>query len=202
MSAQLLGRSSLLVAAAVVLSACSPDSASSPLAPAASVERPSLEVVRPPVLASTLDRHMSLDGILWVTQVIGPEGGEFKIKAAGLKVEVPAGAVSEPTLFTAVALPGDAYAYAFGPHGKQFAKPLHMQQDLPNKALDRLPHGTRLEIAYFASTSQLDQTVGEVVVNEFLPVAVDVKRSKLTWDVSHFSGYVVSSGRKGTITAY
>lgn len=195
-----IGRAGLLAVVAAVASACSTDRAESPLSPTASTTGPRLEVVRPPVLAATLSRSTPLGETITVSAVIGPEGGEFKIKQAGLKVEVPAGAVSRPTTFTATAIAGDAYAYDFGPHGIRFAKPLEMEQQFNKKEREMLPRSARLEVAYFARTAQLDVADDEVVVNEFLPLTVDVKRNKLKWEVEHFSGYVISMGRKGTVS--
>src|SRR5688500_16466030 len=58
-------------------------------------------------------------------RLIGPAGGTVSL--AGFEVNVPAGAVAKPTLFT-IKLPADKtraqYVWAeFGPHGQTFAVP-------------------------------------------------------------------------------
>jgi hypothetical protein len=55
-------------------------------------------------------------------------------------------------------------------------------------------HGT-VEAAYFASPEQLDEGTDTALVDEFLPVSADLTNAKLKFDVGHFSGYMLSSGR-------
>ena len=180
----------LLVAVAV---GCS--DRSSPVAP---IETPVLEVVDPAVNAAVLHRNKPLRSWEWAAVTIGPAGGELTIPAAGLKVKVPEGAVSAPIQFTAVAIPGDIVAYVFGPHGTTFAKPLTVKQSLRETELfraRRLPQG--LEAGYFADWRQIDLRNDQVLINEFLPVTVDQHGAVITWEVSHFSGYMLSTGRRG-----
>ncbi len=180
----------LLVVAAV---GCS--DRSSPVAP---VEAPSLEIVDPAVNADALHRNKALRTWEWAAVTIGPEGGELTIPRAGLKLKVPEGAVSEPIQFTAVAVPGDIVAYVFGPHGTTFAKPLTVKQSLRETELFRAKRMPRsLEAGYFADWRQIDLRNSEVLINEFLPVTVDQHGANITWEVTHFSGYMLSTGRKG-----
>ena len=181
----------LLVFATV---ACS-DRSSSPMAPS---EKPVLEIVDPAVNADALHRNKPLRTWEWAAVTIGPEGGELTIPAAGLKVRVPEGAVSEPIQFTAIAVPGDIVAYVFGPHGTTFAKPLTVKQSLRETALLRARSMPRsLEAGYFAAWRQIDLRNDQVLVNEFLPVTLDVHGAVITFEVEHFSGYMLSTGRKG-----
>jgi hypothetical protein len=167
---------------------------SSPVAPS---ETPVLEIVDPAVVADALHRNKPLRTWEWAAATIGPEGGELTIPAAGLKLKVPAGAVAEPIQFTAVAIPGDIVAYVFGPHGTTFARPLTVKQSLRETELFRAKHIPRnLEAGYFADWRQIDLLNDQVLVNEFLPARLDQHGANITWEVEHFSGYMLSTGRK------
>lgn len=181
---------SVAAAASLALSACSSDSAL-PTAPAAT---PSLEVVNPAVVAAAVTRPTRLDRDVTVGAWIDAEGGSIEIKKAGLKVEIPGGALRQRTYITATALAGDMYAYDFGPHGTVFARPLRVEVELNKRALQRT-HLERIEVGYFAKTSQLDERANSALINEFLPVVLDLHGSKVRFEVWHFSGYMVSSGR-------
>jgi len=128
-----------------------------------------------------------------VQQTIGPEGGELQIKEAGMKLEVPEGAVQEPTVFTATALAGRAVAYDFGPSGT-FPVALTVRQDL--KGTNWWKHTPdALVAAYVHDLATIDTGAGTATGDEAEPSTVDVSKSKLTFTVTHFSGYMVSTGR-------
>jgi hypothetical protein len=121
------------------------------------------------------------------------QNGHFEIKAAGLEVDVPQGAVTTPVEITATALPGNVIAYEFQPHGLVFQKPLRVRQDL--RAIDwRTASFGGLEIAYFADASALDAG-SQVSVQEFLGSFFSLLSGRVEFDVNHFSGYMVSWGR-------
>jgi hypothetical protein len=124
--------------------------------------------------------------------VIGPQGGSIELPDAGLKVEVPANAVSSTLTFTVTALPGAMLAYEFGPHGTKFNAPLRVSQDVRGLVI---PQGEGLVAGYFPEQPDLlvDDVVG--VIDERLPAQLDATGSKIRFDVSHFSGYLVASGR-------
>lgn len=148
------------------------------------------------VQAVTLGRSAALSQPITVSLLVDSTGGEIRIRETGLRVQIPAGAVSSPTVITATAIPGQSFAYEFGPHGTTFQRPLVMQQELESGRLGLLSRAsTQLEVGYFASSSQLDASASRVMVNEFLPVETDVTRNAVTWEVNHFSGYVISMGR-------
>ena len=130
-----------------------------------------------------------------VSATITADGGSLEIKEAGLKLDVPPGAVVEPTTITVTALAGRAVAYEFGPSGSRFLVPLAVQQSLRGLDWYDVPRPARYEAAYLADMSQLDATRGEAVVNEFLPLTWDYLGSKMRFNVSHFSGYMISTGR-------
>ena len=188
-----LTRLGVLVTAAGLLTACA-DQRSTPVGPAAAPTRAL-------TLATTLGRTAPLAQSVTTSALIDSTGGTIRIAETGLTVEIPAGAVAQPTMITATAIPGSSFAYEFGPHGTTFARPLVMHQQLEGGRLGLLSRSTTLEIGYFASRSQLNADGSEVLVNEFLPLQADVRDNRVRWQVTHFSGYVVSSGR-GSRTSF
>jgi hypothetical protein len=195
---QMLARLGMIALAAGFMSACDSDS-QSPLAPE---ERPNFAATARsgPVTAqsgwsSVLLRSKPLTKLHTVTAVIGAEGGSFAIPAAGLSVVVPAGAVSAPTRFRATAFPGPLVAYVFGPHGATFKEPLKVSQDLREINWNSLSPDRTLEGGYFRLASQLDHLRKQAYVNEFFPIKLDRRGAQLEFDIHHFSGYLVSSGR-------
>jgi hypothetical protein len=129
--------------------------------------------------------------------VIGPAGGELYLRRSGLRVVVPAGAVSGPTPFAVRALPGRVIAYDFQPHGARFAVPLRFEQDVPGAIAAALTaYGIKVEGAHFADASHVNIAAGTAIATEFLPVQLDLHRRKLIMSVPHFSGYMMSTGRQ------
>jgi hypothetical protein len=188
----LRARSGMLLMAAGLLGACADDQS----LPSAVGTRPNAEVVSSPVVASALTREAALAADITVAALIGPKGGSLRIHEAGLKVDVPAGAVTgSPITFTVTALAGQMVAYEFGPHGSVFNVPLRVEQKLKGTNWHKLRDPVTIEAAYFADRAQLNHELHAVESNELLPVNMDMGNSELEFDVSHFSGYMVSSGR-------
>ena len=159
------------------------------------------QLVDPPVTAVALLRSDVVASDLTVSAVIGREGGTFEIPAAGLKVTVPRNAVTEEITFTARAIAGDVIAYEFGPHGTQFRRPLVMEQRLSSTGWDLLGRPGHMEVGYFAQSTDVDQDRAEVKVREFLPVIVDHGEQVAQFRVRHFSGYMLSTGRRNSAGA-
>jgi hypothetical protein len=132
--------------------------------------------------------------------LIGPKGGTLSIPSAGLTLTVPAGAVAVPTLFTATALPGRAVAYDFKPSGI-FPVALTITQDLSATNWNALDVGS-LQGAYVRDLSTLNAVTGNAIADEFEPTSVDVENGKVTFTVTHFSGYMVSTGRSSANASY
>lgn len=121
-------------------------------------------------------------------------GGTIEWRDVGLKVIVPANAFSAREMtITVTALRGDVVAYEFGPHGTQFDRPLTIVQNLNGTGFLGLGLNTRLRGAYFKSADQIDHASNTALVDELLPTQVDLFRSQVRFDVSHFSGYMVST---------
>ena len=187
-------RFSMLALAAGLMAACNDDRAS----PVGPDPGPRLKKEAAPAAVRALTRSQALAAEITVTATIGQEGGSFAIPAAGLSVVVPAGAVTEPTVFTATALAGDMIAYDFGPHGTRFNVPLQMTQSLKDasgKKWKKLNEEPAIEVGYFQDRAWLNQQLRTAVIDEFLPIEFDVEKNEIRFDVEHFSGYMVSSGR-------
>ena len=168
---------------AVVLAGCSAD------APTAAESR-----LGAPVVMGAVTRYQPLTQDLTVTATIGSEGGSFALPEAGLTVTVPAGAVSEPVTFKATARRGAIVAYDFEPSGG-FAVPLEVTQDLYYTSWHHQADLTDVFAGYYTGPTALDDEQGEAEVSEVPPSTVDVEKCKVSFAVSHFSGYVIATGR-------
>jgi hypothetical protein len=128
--------------------------------------------------------------------VIGAAGGSLTLPG-GATLVVPRGAVSTNTTFTITRLPGRIVAYDFQPHGRTFAYPLTVRQPGAGTNLGALWSTSGLQGAYFVDQSKLDQANGVATVSEFAPsTTVASDRSSVSFTVKHFSGYLMSTGRK------
>lgn len=168
---------------AVVLAGCSAD------APTAVEPR-----IGAPVVMGAVTRYRPLTEDLTVTATIGSDGGKLEIPEAGLTMTVPAGAVSEPVVFRATARKGAIVAYDFEPSGR-FDVPLEVTQDLYYTSWHHQADLTDVFAGYYAGPGALDDEQGEAEVSEVPPSTVDVEKCKVSFAVSHFSGYVIATGR-------
>jgi hypothetical protein len=161
---------------------------------------PEVETVEPAVWATPLlrDKAVAEDEVEEFS--VGPQGGSLEVMSAGLRITVPAGAVREPTTISVRVLAGDLVAYDFAPHGMTFEQPIEIQQSLRGTNWYKLERNVHLEAAYFADAQQLDLPGKRAQVNEFLPVTMQIRNASVRFGVMHFSGYLVSSGRRDPIT--
>jgi hypothetical protein len=150
-----------------------------------------------PVVATGLLRTQPLAASVSVTYTATNRGGYFALPEAGLQVFVPRGAVAAetPLTMTVTALPGNAVAYEFQPHGVVFNKPLIVVQDL--RVTNWQTKSTTLDVGYFAGNGDLDPTAGTALVRERMLNHLDVTGARLYWAVPHFSGYMVAWGFAG-----
>ncbi len=146
------------------------------------------------VLVDALTRDVPLAQSITVEGKVTPGGGVIEIPQAGLRVIFPAGLVRKPTTFWATARAGSIVAYDFGP-SSVFAKPVTVVQMLKGTSLWKVRDAGQLEGAYFPSETSLNDESEKAFVTEFTPTNVDLQNAKLSFDVSHFSGYMVSTGR-------
>lgn len=150
-------------------------------------------------MAQGLQRTVPLDKPVTVTKVVPHGGGGISVPGTDFQLQIPNGAFAGKSMtFTITALAGPVVAYDFQPHGVVFQKPLKFVQQLghTNWAHLKLPphyqHGWNG--AYFADTSQIDETSGTAAVNELMPADVSIGGATLTFSVPHFSGYLIAAG--------
>jgi hypothetical protein len=207
-------RQSLRALAAIaltVLAACS-EAPSAPLAPAS---KPSagllggvvglvdglVTVLTSPLRAKALKRNSPI-AAQSASATIGLVGGTITLPGAGLTVVVPSGAVSVPTTITVSAPQGTAVWYDFQPHGIKFAVPLQITQDLRSTNYSSLPLlSPPLKGAYMVDGSQ-DPTAATALVTETISATLDLLRTKVTFPVRHFSGYMVAWGFEDSTEAF
>ena len=159
-----------------------------------------IATVSSPIVSTALRRTTPLATDLTATALIGDAGGVIAIPAAGVRLEIPRGALRTSTQITVRALAGSLVAYEFGPHGKQFKRSLRITQDLAGTNWLQV-NLLGLEAVYFKDKSQVDQVTGTITVDEVLPAMLDLLRGRVGFEVQHFSGYAVSTGRsKGSAT--
>ena len=175
-----------------------PDTATTPVdaSELVPVTDPSFVGISAPAKVHVMSRERDLPEDMTASAVIGPKGGELRLKDAGLRLIVPKGAVSAPTTFSVTAVAGPMVAYEFEPHGARFAVPLIIQQTIFNSGPDSAdPNTYNFEAGHFLSRADLDGTADIGVVNEALPTRIEKGKGKVTFSVTHFSGYLLASGR-------
>ena len=151
-------------------------------------------VEREAVVLDAITRYEPLAEDVTVSATIGKEGGTLTIPEAGLTVEVPPGAVGKPVLFTATARKGAIVAYDFGPSGR-FAVPIEVKQDLYYTSWHHQEDLTDVFGGFFRGEGALNDAESKAAVSEVPPSAVNIEECELTFSVSHFSGYVIATGR-------
>lgn len=145
-----------------------------------------------------LERDVALQSSVTRSFTISREkGGKLEIDEAGLRIDVPARAISTNSLtITVTVLPGKSIAYDFQPHGTKFLKPLAFRQDLGGTSWDHFGFNGTLNGGYFKSTDQLNLHNGLALLDELFPI--EVKTHEARFNINHFSGYMVSGGRQGS----
>jgi hypothetical protein len=180
--------------------ACAPDDAltGAPLVPG---DAPALARTRGKPKAqwhaAALTRNEPLASDLTVSRVIGPEGGTIEIRAAGLRVDVPAGAVRSTATFSVTAVAGAIIAYDFAPEGAIFTVPLLVSQSVRGTSWERLGKAGRdaVEAGYFTDRSMLGHADSTALIAERLATAAAWSGNEIQFPVHHFSGYMYSWGR-------
>lgn len=138
---------------------------------------------------NALGRRVPLGRAVTTSAAIGPAGGTLTLPSAGLRLVVPPGAVSSLVTFRVTALPGDAIAYEFAPHGITFHVPLQLQQGLSQTTW--LP-GLTMRGGYFKDPKQVDTRTRKAQVDELFP-ALRVGGNAIL-EIRHFSGYLIAMG--------
>ena len=193
----------LALTSVALVTACSADMPSAPRSAPSDAPNASLlggvigvvgsvvTVLTEPLLAPTITRRSPIAAEK-VVAVIGRAGGTITLPNAGLTVVVPYGAVSSATTFTVSAPAGTAVLYEFAPHGTKFAVPLKVTQDLSRTTYSLLS-GLTLKAGYYQDGSA-NPSNNTALVTEILPVTLSSLLGRATFSVSHFSGYMMSTG--------
>jgi hypothetical protein len=92
-------------------------------------------------------------------------------------------------------MPGKSIAYDFQPHGTKFLKPLEFRQDLEGTSWDHSGFRGTINGGYFKDSKQINLLSGLSLLDELFPV--EIRTHEARYNINHFSGYMVSSGRKG-----
>ena len=186
----------LLAALAIAVAGCADAPTSAPASPTtpeiAEAPRPALLGIL--ALTPVLQRSKALPEDITVRARIGAEGGTIAIPEAGFKLVVPQGAVSAPVNFAVTAVAGRSVAYRMDPHGTHFAKRLVATQELRGTDWIGLPL-LNMKAGYFKDDGQLFADRGLVQLDEVLPLTLELLSLRVRFNIEHFSGYVVSTGR-------
>ncbi|HZH39402.1 MAG TPA: hypothetical protein VFD85_00235 [Gemmatimonadales bacterium] len=113
------------------------------------------------------------------SQVIGPDGGAISVGPHTLTV--PAGALTAPTLITAVVDPDSVNAVRFSPQGLVFQRPAQLAMSYANCGF--LGAFIPKRIAY---------TTDDFRILEIIPSLDNVLNRTVTGRVSHFSQYAIA----------
>lgn len=152
-----------------------------------------------------LGRFLPLDRDVVASRTISPSGGTIVLREAGVALRFPAGALANRTRITVRAHAGDRVAYTFEPHGLQFAAPVEVAQLLIfTSAYGEDDVMRELQGAYLPhGIADLDEsgvaTVAEVYpvrFRSFEPYNERFVPTLATFQIGHFSGYMLASGRK------
>jgi hypothetical protein len=181
------------IAGAIFINACaSPESAVAPQRPVTPDVAPSTSLLGLTTTTVTpLQRTNPLAKDLSASAYIGALGGNLAIPGAGITVIVPPLALTSTKLVTVTALAGSSVAYSFEPHGTKFLVPLVVTQDLRNTQAKQggLVNPLSLFVGYFPDNTNI------VSVTELLNINLNLLNQTAVFTVTHFSGYIVASGR-------
>jgi hypothetical protein len=180
-------------AGAIVMNGCgshdSPVAPQNPIAPTPEASSSLLGLRSTSV--TPLQRTTPLPTNLTASAYIGALGGSLSIPGAGITVVVPPLALTSTKLVTVTALAGSNVAYEFEPHGTKFLVPLVVTQNLSNTQAKSggLINPLSLFVGYFPDDTNV------LSVTELLNVNVNLLNQTAVFTVTHFSGYIVASGR-------
>jgi hypothetical protein len=199
------------LAATMLGTGCSPDRAVAPSSdspiPAAAVN--SIYTVtnaQPGTTVPVVERSESLETDVSVTETIGPRGGFLRIGKAGLLVYFSPGAVSAPTVITATANAGSLVSYNFEPHGIQFAAPVYVVQNLGQTTLGEQMNAAKTIAGAYTPDGVADISVATATarVSEIHDAYVSTTHAsgghvvldQAIFTIQHFSGYILTGGRR------
>jgi hypothetical protein len=126
------------------------------------------------------------------SQLVSVAGGVIRLPA-GHTISIPRGAVSDPTIFTMIQIPGrtlEVYLTALS---------IDSRGRIVNVGVNGFRTPVTLTLNY-AAVSRLPVAENRLVIlrrlrggYEALPTQVDARRKNLTADLDHFSGYIMGA---------
>jgi len=144
------------------------------------------------LLVAPVQRKQPLaNDVVWSFDA-GPGGATSRNTAVGVTITIPAGALSSTEHITVTALAGSAVAYGFSPH-LEFDKPVRITQDLRVTTSGLL--NLLLSGAHFTGDELNINRNGLALVDELVGALVNPLNQTVTFNVNHFSGWIVASGR-------
>jgi hypothetical protein len=177
--------------------------ASAPPTDAAPLERAAIAARTERAHGSLVRRTNQVAEGLSASATITPEGGWLSIPGAGLVVWFPKGAVDVDLVVTASVIHSSRIAYDFQPHGTVFNVPIYVAQLLSGTELDSPRSGKNrpsVYAGYLANGSADVSSDGIATFAEVFNAAYvgSGKQTLVVFQTSHFSGYAMASGRKGS----
>jgi hypothetical protein len=134
-----------------------------------------------------------------VSAVIGSEGGTISLPGSDFAMDIPSGALAEPTTITVISTAGQHVTYEMLPHGLRFLKPVTAVQGLQNTAAYGLRAGSAIRAAYLPvgrETIGLDDsaTPSELEAGATYYYGAEPIAENQVWIINHFSRYILISG--------
>jgi hypothetical protein len=163
------------------------------------VVAPSLLKLNSPALVEVMQRTTALpNDVVFSKTIRNSAGGTISDATTGFTMEVPPFALGlnlgDSVTFTVRALAGTAVAYDFEPHGRVFVLPLKITQDTKGTTWYKSTSSSAVEGGYFTDRTKIKGLTA--TVDELLPVSIELLKKSASFYVTHFSGYLVSSGRR------
>jgi hypothetical protein len=144
-------------------------------------------------LIAPLTRTLGLTNDVSWSFVAGPNGAYSSNSSVGLTIIVPQGALKSTQVITVTALEGNAVAYKFQPHGLVFQRPVTLRQSL--SGVSGYSYRDVITGAYFATDRLVLNEDGLAQITELIPAQTNLYAKTVTFQIEHFSGYIVASGR-------
>ena len=144
------------------------------------------------LLVAPVTRNTSLESDVSWTFTAGPGGAVSSNSNVGLTIVVPYGALSATETITVTALAGAPVAYRFEPH-LVFSKKVSLTQNLNGTSVGLLGL-VALNGAHFTGDVLDVNADGLVSVDETVPALLTLLTHKATFNVGHFSGWILASG--------
>ena len=134
-----------------------------------------------------------------ISAVIGPDGGTLSLPGSDFSMNIPSGALAEPTAITVIAKAGRHVVYEMLPHGLRFLKPVTAVQGLRNTTAFGPRAGGAFRAAYLPEGREsidLDDSANpsELQAGATYYYGSDPVAENQVWIMHHFSRYILISG--------